>query len=329
MKTLILAIFLSLIPTAKAQYDGVQKYLDSGNYPKAIQTLLSKGTVFLNKNPRYYESLATLYSFNGEEKRALEYMDKWYASSGYPPRDNLVSIPNNLLIVDAAKHISEISKNFYFLLINEAHHVPKHRRFTQSLLRSLWKSGFRSLGLEGLQESDKVLNQRGHAIRGKSGFYFHNKDLIEMVNEALEIGYYVFSYDHNPNCDPFTDPTKNCQNLREEDQAKNILQFSQSPRSKGKVLIHAGYGHIAKKGDAKWTPMAQRLGQMVNKKILCIDQTSWSQRFLKKYESPYYKKIEENYPLTHDSVIFMSGISPYVPVEVDGIYDILVYHSRR
>src|SRR5690606_17878963 len=168
--------------------------------------------------------------------------------------------------VNAKDYIIEQSKNSQIVIINEAHHIPKHRTFTKSLLKDLYDNGYRYLGLEAL--FDSTINERKFPII-ESGYYTKEPEFGNLISEALKIGFTLFKYEASEG--------KNGKE-REIEQAQNIQNFIESVPA-GKVLIHCGYAHAFENDYPAWgKAMAGRLKENMNIDPLTIDQTMFLER---------------------------------------------------
>ncbi len=144
-------------------------------------------------------------------------------------------------------------------IINEAHHVPKHRAFTRSLLKELYANGYRYLGLEAL--FDAAVNETKFPVI-ETGYYTKEPEFGNLISEALATGFTLFSYEASQG--------KNGKE-REIEQAENIQKFIEN-NPKAKVLIHCGYAHAYENDYPAWgKAMAGRLKQNMNIDPLTID----------------------------------------------------------
>jgi len=92
----------------------------------------------------------------------------------------------NVEHVEAWKYIHFAARNTRVLMINEAHNKPLQSAFVISLLKDLYKGGYRLLAMEMLNNfSDHELSR----LRLHTGYYTAEPVLGELVREALAIGY--------------------------------------------------------------------------------------------------------------------------------------------
>lgn len=236
--------------------------ITSENYKfsKDIISQIDKDTVAWK-----YQTGATELSFSGYYKETLKIWDKnGVRKPKITEEDSLYFV--NSKKVNAKDYIIEQSKNSQIVIINEAHHVPKHRNFTKSILKDLYDNGYRYLGLEAL--FDTSINERKFPIL-ESGYYTKEPEFGNLIYEALKIGYTLFSYEASEG--------KNGKE-REIEQAENIQKFIES-NPMGKVLIHCGYAHAYENDYPAWgKAMAGRLKENMKTDPLTIDQTMFLER---------------------------------------------------
>lgn len=130
--------------------------------------------------------------------------------------------------VNALTYIARRAASEKVIIINEAHNQPYHRVFTQLLLDSLYKAGYRYFGVETVGHGDTMLNQRKYPVI-KSGPYMAQPQYGNLVRAALQKGFYVFAYETtNLSCTG---------KEREIDQAQNIKRILDKDTG-AKILIH-------------------------------------------------------------------------------------------
>lgn len=231
-----------------------------------------------------YQTGATELSFNGYYKEALKYWDKnGIRKPKTTNQDSLFFISSTK--INAKDYIIEQSKNNKIIIINEAHHIPKHRTFTKSLLKDLYDNGYRYLGLEALFDSD--INERKFPITN-SGYYTKEPEFGIMISEALEIGYTLFSYEASAG--------KNGKD-REIEQAKNIQKFIENNPA-GRFLIHCGYAHAFENEYQPWgKAMAGRLKDNMNIDPFTIDQTMILEKSDDENDHLFIKLNQEKEPI--------------------------------
>ena len=231
-----------------------------------------------------YQTGATELSFNGYYAEVLKIWDKnGVRKPKTTNKDSLYYI--NSKKVNAKDYIIEQSKNSQIVIINEAHHIPKHRTFTKSLLKDLYDNGYRYLGLEAL--FDSTINERKFPII-ESGYYTKEPEFGNLISEALKIGYTLFSYEASEG--------KNGKE-REIEQAENIQKFIESVPN-AKILIHCGYAHAFENEYPSWgKAMAGRLKDNTNIDPFTIDQTMFLERYDKENNHLFIKLNDTTEPI--------------------------------
>ena len=250
---------------ASAQPHGL--YLPS----KLVQVMAKKDT-----NSWVYDLMAAHYSFIGQYKQALTVYDLADTVKGTAMTTDLA----NCTPVEARQYINRRSKKAKIIIINEAHHQPLHRVFTQSLLDSLWRNGYRYFGLEGLADGQAV-TKRG-TIKLTDGFYSAEPQFANMLRHALKLGFRLFSYE----------ATGKTGTAREDEQASRIWGVMKAyPRDK--FIVHCGFSHVTEANHPDWgKAMAGRLKQLSGYDPFTIDQVEMSERSQSYYEADAFKQLK-------------------------------------
>lgn len=256
-----------------------QSNSENYRFSKDILSQIDKDTVAWK-----YQKGATELSFSGYYEEVLKIWDKnGVRKPKTTDQDSLYF--TNIKKVNAKDYIIEQSKNSQIVIINEAHHIPKHRTFTKSLLKDLYDNGYRYLGLEAL--FDSTINERKFPII-ESGYYTKEPEFGNLISEALKIGYTLFSYEASEG--------KNGKE-REIEQAENIQKFIESVPS-AKVLIHCGYAHAFENEYPSWgKAMAGRLKDNTNIDPFTIDQTMFLERSDKENNNLFIKLNDTTEPI--------------------------------
>lgn len=199
----------------------------------------------------------------------------------------------NAKAVNAKSHILDQSKNQDIIIINEAHHSPENRVFTESLLQGLYDNGYRYLGLEAIVntiEFDSTLNERGY-VTYNSGYYTKEPQFANMIQEARSIGFQLFGYESEGET-----------NMKEREifQAQNINDFM-NKNNQGKYLIHCGFAHAAEGnyGGSWEKAMAQRLKELRGIDPYTINQNSYSETSSRNQEKAYYSLANNTEPTVY------------------------------
>jgi hypothetical protein len=257
------------------------------------------------------------YSYLGMEKETGE---QFYGKYGKPTAMNdsaFAIFQANYKPTSAQEYILDRAKDEQLVIINEAHHKPKHRFFTRTLLDDLYVIGYRYLGLETLSNRgaiDTELNNRKHPVK-HSGAYSKEPQFGNLIREALEIGYTLFPYEGHGLSGK----------EREISQAQNIAAFMEQ-NNEGKYLIHCGYDH-AKEGQIGGrmeVAMAGRLTEYTGINPLTVNQTKFDNRFDSSYLNPLSKRLDLNEP----TIFIDSNQLSYLGSKNDSAFDIMVFHEQ-
>ncbi len=272
---------------------------------------------------QYFDLLAVFESFLGMHREALE--DDDLVNGERNPFDEIID--ERYKLRNAKNMIIDASKSHPVIFINEAHHSPQHRAFTLELLQSLYDNGFRYFAAEALDMTDIGLNVRGYPLSQKTGLLTNEPMYGELIRAAQKIGFTVVAYESMPDCNPWKESPEKCQNLRGEGQAKNLYDsvFKRDPSAK--LLVHAGFGHIAKKGVGGWIPMAVYFEQLTGISPFSIDQTIMREHSARNYENSIFKQITGSGRLKNTSVIVSNDEHLWLGGN-EGIYDLILFHPR-
>ena len=290
----------------------------------------------------YLQTLGTNESFVGNDAEAItdfdaETLDHAPASKEAIAQDEVLL--KGYTAVDARQAILAAADH-QAIFINEAHHVPMDRAFTLSLLRGLYAKGFRYFAAETLYKRDANLQRRGYPVHN-TGYYTNEPVFGDLVRTAIKIGYKVVPYEYEG--PRLSDPIAS-QNQRERGEAQNLYDriFKNDP--KAKVLVHAGYAHIAKmtftmdftpgaftsqtaSGDA--TMMAlwfQRITKIVP---FSVDQTNMMEHSVLQYESGYYQAAIADNLLQEVPIVLRNKAGHYfVRPDAPTAYDMIIFNPR-
>ncbi|MDX2304585.1 MAG: hypothetical protein NW226_17385 [Microscillaceae bacterium] len=221
----------------------------------------------------FYQALSWLASFVGAYEEAQEFHQK---SQPIPKnKSQELNVENKLKVLEAKEAINTIAREHSLIFINEAHHIPQHRAFVSQILPILYKQGFRYLALEALAIEDSSIQQRKYPELN-SGAYIGEPIFGDLVRQALRLGFTLIPYEiRNPDSSfvnygvEITDEWS----LRDWTQAANLYQRTLQKDPKAKVLVLAGYGHIAEKPLPNFMPMAYFLKKISGKDPFTINQT--------------------------------------------------------
>lgn len=261
--------------------------------------------------PWKFQVRATELSFGGHYRELMAVWDQaGYRKPGAGAADS--ALVANGKQRDARNYILEQARSTSLVVVNEAHHVGAHRRFTLSLLAGLYEQGYRYLGMEALYDSG--INERRFAVQ-ESSYYTRAPEFGELIYEAMQLGFELFGYEASPDQQG---------SEREQAQADNIQQFIQSHPS-GKVLIHCGYAHAFENEYKPWgRAMAGRLKTLTGIDPFTVDQTMFLERALPEH-NPWLMRLN---PRGRPVVMLDSTGHPYRGEAAVPQTDIVVVHPR-
>lgn len=267
--TITIVLLLSITNNLNAQ---ITK--ETYKFSEEIETYMEKDTV-----PWRFQYGATFYSINGNYRKALQTWDKTMSKvPSITAQDS--SYFKGFKPQDAKEYILNRSKNEKLIIINEAHNNSRHRVFTTSLLKGLYKNGYRFLGIEAL--ADTLINQRKFPILKSGSMYIHESQYANLIKEALDIGFTLFNYEYKW-------VKGKTGKDREREQAENIAKvMTQNPNAK--FLIHCGYDHLNEgiPEIKEWEKaMAARVNNLTGINPFTIDQIRCSEKGDLKFNTPY------------------------------------------
>ncbi len=253
------------------------------------------------------EAIAQELSFVGNYKESLRYMDKYNKQI----KKNNIKTAKELdkyKPQNAINFVETIADLNQVIFINEAHHVPLHRAFSIRLLSLLYDKGFRYFSAETLNNFDSDLNLRGYPLINETGYYSNEPLYGDLIRIALDLGYIVVPYENEIPCKkPLTakdmltaknnkkDFNWDCQNHREYNQSLNLYNRILKKDPQAKIFVHAGYGHISKKGNEYLTPMGEYFKKISGINPFTIDQESMKEHSAPEFENEIYKYIVDKY----------------------------------
>ncbi len=261
---------------------------------------------------------------------------------------------------DALEAIVREARDHHIVIINEAHHVSRHRHFTKQLALALRPLGFRYLALEalnGFRDPVTEIVTRGYPTR-LDGYYLNDPVFADFVRSAILAGYRLVRYEINHDIPPVDPPLAPCETRaaetwatsppppggeailqREKQQACNIYQrvFAKDPQAR--VLIHVGYGHVweqpGEENGRKWGMMAAYLKAYTGLDPLTIDQThgTVTASVRETPGAPIYLPlalaIQKRFRLARPTVFRQTDGSFFVEPVYRGRVDITVYHEAE
>ena len=174
---------------------------------------------------------------------------------------------------DAIDAIVSAARGRRVVILNEAHHVPRHRAFALALARALRVEGFDTFAAEDF-ETDAPLDEvsrRGYPTRS-DGYYLREPLFGDLVRQAARLGYRLVAYESRTPAG-FTGSVEDSIRRREVAQADLLVSRVLRPHPQARLFVYCGYSHAREDDDASgW--MATRLRLQTGIDPLTIDQTA-------------------------------------------------------
>jgi hypothetical protein len=244
---------------------------------------------------------------------------------------------------DATEAILALAERRQVVMINEAHHIARHRAFATSLLAGLARKGFRYFAAETFNHDDMpALMKRGYPTL-RTGYYCREPVFGDLVRTAMRLGYIPVAYEHR-----FTKPLAQPASAedirrqiaeREEGQAGNLKERIFDKDRKARVVVFAGYSHVRKVPQVaerrgkkvKTTWMAARFKERTGIDPLTIDQTTVMEHSRAACEHPAYRLAVQKKKVSDKPVVLFNARTEayYVPVADRGAFDVVVFHPRE
>ncbi len=265
----------------------------------------------------YYDQLSQAICFTEDYQSSLQYALLGYDTltpAGEKQIERTVASWKNVKYADARKYILFAANNYRVIMINEAHYKPLHRAFVISLLADFYKKGFRYLAMEMLNNTSSASPARLTAV---SGYYCREPVAGELVRIALETGFTLV---------PYEDTLGERHTLTQRDSAQAAhIQGILLKDTAAKILVLAGYGHVAKipLGD-DYIPMALAFQRISKIPAFSIDQTDMTEESNLAYGRKLYQEFLQKNPLDHPGVAFV-GNDP-VNIANNQAYDLAIIH---
>jgi hypothetical protein len=264
-----------------------------------------------------YQLAATLYAAKGDEVNSLRSWNrgvtppvKFYSQA---KKD---SVAMRFSLTPAQDYIAERARSEKIVMLNEAHHIPSHRVFAESILKGLYREGFRFFLVESLSNGslkDSLLNKRGYPVLA-SGYYTESIEFGNLLREALKLGFTVLPYETTQEMGG---------EVREADQANNVEEIMDD-HPEGKFLIYCGAGHSVEGTIKYWggKSLAARINDLTGINPLTIDQFFQAPRGNIKYNSIFLQALD----VKSTSILLHNDKTPYKFQRADSWIDLTVLH---
>jgi hypothetical protein len=236
---------------------------------------------------RALQSLGDVRSQVGDHAGALEAyasMQSLFLGAAAPQgapgdryREHVSSTLERFAPEPAIDAIVRAARGRQIVILNEAHHVPRHRAFGMLLALELRKLGFAYLAMETFSPDVDSLARRGYPTV-VDGYYSDEPLFGDFIRQALRAGYRPVAYEQD--YEAMSKPGDQLDGIesREEAQANNLVERVLKRDPDAKLFVYAGYSHAWKgyqeMGDRRIAWMAERLRAKSGIDPLCIDQTT-------------------------------------------------------
>ncbi len=285
------------------------------NRPLQAVTLLERGYEAGTVPP---DNLAQFYSLIGAEREALELALQHDGRGAWPGRVDL----SGYRAEPAIAAIIEAARDRRVVMINEAHHISRHRAFGQLLMRELAGIGFTHFGAEAFCSICETLTEHS-APTVETGHYTQDPVYGDFVRDAVVRGYELVSYEQRPGQESsFDQPNDIRLALREQAQADNLAAFLKA-NPEARLFVFVGYGHHMEKPLAGRLLMGGRFKRMTGIDPLTINQRMGTASASKPYDSPVFRSAERAFKI--DAPIVLENENGQL---FGGYNDITVFHPR-
>jgi|GEM_PF-1887109 len=271
-----LAIWTMLCATTAAHADEINSYQANSNnaYGQYFDHIASQTDL----GSRDTQAAGWLYGFVGRSDLISTLGESYIA-----PSLQQCDVPEDAMYVAyPLKAVLDASANQRVLLFNESHTHKQARLFLYNNLARLWAAGYRHIGFEALGKMPVSSIADLDAGDASQGYYLNDPLFRGAVRKALALGFKVFPYEFRGPYPESDEPGVHLK-VREHGQARNIATYIEEHAGDDKILIWAGYQHIAKnwnEEDPNWNWMAARLEHEFGIKGYSVDLTACQ------YESP-------------------------------------------
>ena len=259
---------------------------------------------------------AQFYAITGDEQGTLEIIDA-DAKPSTSPATPLDAYTQR----DALDAIAAAAQGTRIVILNEYHHIQRHRAFALQVAWRLRKEGFTTFAAETFNTDVEKTLVNGIPVLNTGG-YSIDPPFGDLIRQSLRAGYRIFDYEDRDEHEG-ADQRDYRQGiaLREQAQADNIKRWlDKNPDAR--VFIYVGGSHGAETPDEagnEW--MASRLKKMTGIDPLTLSQVSGGAR--PEYDGP-----------TMRAATALGAKKPFVLIDKSGApmsrfgYDMLVFHPR-
>jgi len=321
----VLALAL-LQSSSAAEYPGesIDRALRENRYLAALKAAEVEAKV--DTTGFMTDLLGLTQSFLSLERETLATFD----SMGAAPMPDIDSSPvDDAAALDAIPAIVEAAKDRRIVILNESHHMPRHRAFATELAVALRAVGFDTFGAETFADIEGA-KRRGYPDHS-TGYYSQDPVFGELVRTVLGLGYECVAYEATPTAaTPDIDQRQRI-NAREIEQARNLKERVFDANPDARLFVFVGYSHATEnwvdEGGAKelaW--MAARLKKLTGFDPLSIDQTGATPRSEDRFADPHWRRAVTRGALESPKVFRRDDDSYFVAGSYSGKVDLQVFH---
>lgn len=270
-------------PSAAPSLSDVRERLREGKVMPAL-ALLER---VVEADPASAGSAAQYWAFSGDIATAdALFARSMSARSGQPATAREIDL-SDARPEPAIEAIVRAAKGQRVVMINEAHHAPRHRAFTHLLMLALREEGFTHFAAETFCSGCPDVLENGVPVV-RTGPYILDPVFADLARQAGAVGYELLGYEirREQSGPPGEGPLESLAR-REQAQAENLAAaLAADPAMR--VLVHVGFGHL-NEASGSTAMFAARLKQLTGEDPLTIDQNEGTRQASAEYDSALYK----------------------------------------
>lgn len=303
VRSLGVAAFLSLLLLPAQGQQTSNGYLQRLKDAEAGIAALPAEARNLSRTPQQNEAirrfgsalqrLGTERAFTGDTAGAIAAFDAVNRRPRGKEDPAEAKIVDDASVEDAVQAIVAQARTRRIVLLNEGHNMPMHRAFSQRVARELRKIGYTYLACETFETNPPQAFAAGYPNQN-GGRFTRDPVFGAWIAEAIADHWKLIAYEAD---EPPPGTAREQQpGLREEGQARKLVERIFARDKDAKVLIHVGYGHLYK-GSAKLPSgaelmmMGEHLRRMTGLSALHVDQTQFYAHPDEAGESPLYARM--------------------------------------
>ncbi len=266
---------------AAQSMDSVRQLLQQDKLMPAL-AMLEK---VIASDPTAIDSGAQIWAFSGDVDTA----DALFLRTRQRPDSPLPDL-SQARPEPAIEAIVRAAEGKRVVMINEAHHSPRHRAFSHQLMLALRKAGFTHFAAETFCNGCQTLLAGGAPTR-QTGYYTMEPVFGDLARQAAAAGYKLVGYEMRFDQMPptGTNPaTAEAINHRERAQAENLkAQLDADPAMR--VLVHVGFGHLNETSPERATHLFGGRLKELGEDPLTVDQIEGTPQADAAYDSALYR----------------------------------------